>query len=262
VVLLIQNVQRGYCKNFSERTEPQKGVKDQMPRIIFHGHSCFEIKGRNANIIIDPFLSNNPISKTKPEDINNISAILVTHGHEDHLGDTIEIAERNNAQVVAPAELARYLTHKGVNAHRMHIGGAHNFSWGWVKLTLALHGSGLDDGKNIIYLGNPCGFFLNIDNKIIYHAGDTGLFSDMKIFRDILGGKEINVAMLPIGDNVVMGPEDALLATKWIEPKVVIPMHYDTFPILKQDAYLFQKNIESQTSTKAIVLSPGEAFTV
>jgi len=230
-----------------------------MPKITFHGQSCFEIEGTKGKIIIDPFLSDNPVAKIKPEELKDIKAILVTHGHKDHFGDTMKIARNCLAQVIAPAELARYLIARGIDAHRMHIGGSHRFDWGWVKLTQALHGSGFESGDTIIYMGSPCGFFLDIDGILIYHAGDTGLFGDMKIFKDLLGGRTIDLAMLPIGDNFVMGPDDALTAVKWIEPKNAIPMHYNTFPLIIQDGGLFKINVEKETSSKVIVLEPGES---
>ncbi len=233
-----------------------------MVKIIFHGHSCFEFHGKHGKIIVDPFLEGNPLATVNPTNIKEISAILLTHGHGDHLGDTIEIAKNNNAQVIAPYELASYLGMKGLDYHPMHIGGSHRFNWGWVKLTQALHGSGLVEENNIQYLGNPCGFLLEIDKLIIYHAGDTGLFGDMKILRDMLYGRAIDVALLPIGDNFVMGPEDALTSVKWIQPKVVIPMHYNTFPLIEQDANKFKRDVEKDTSSEVIIMEPGEVFEI
>lgn len=234
-----------------------------MAKITFHGHACFEIEGNGQKVLIDPFLNGNPLADTKPENITNIDAVLVSHGHADHVGDTVKIAQNNDAIVVAPFELASYLEKQGVKTHPMHIGGAHQFPFAWVKLVNALHGSAFVDENDIRPTGNPCGFMIEMDNVMIYHSGDTGLFGDMKLFKDyILHGRDIDVALIPIGDNFVMGPDDALVAVKWIAPKIVVPMHYNTFPVIEQNPEEFKKLVEDQTETECLIIKPGESFEI
>lgn len=226
-------------------------------KIIFHGHACFEVKTKDHSIIFDPFLTGNPKAVTSPDKIK-VEAILLTHGHGDHLGDTLEIAKKNDATIIAPNELAVYLQMLGAKVHPMHIGGAREFSFGKVKLTQALHGSAVIDDKGITYTGAPCGFIVQMEHKTIYHAGDTGLFGDME--HVIAKFNEIDVAMLPIGDNFVMGPDDAVIAANWLGAKVVIPMHYNTFEVIQQDGEEFKKKLESKTQAKAVIMEPGESF--
>jgi L-ascorbate metabolism protein UlaG (beta-lactamase superfamily) len=227
--------------------------------ITYHGHSCFEIETPKHRIVIDPFLSGNPLAKAKPEEIK-ADWILLTHGHDDHVGDTVDIAKRNQATVIAPHELAVWLGFQGVNAHGMSIGGGYAFDFGHVKMVNALHGSGFvkNEEQQIIYLGPPSGFVLTLEGKTIYHAGDTALYSDMKL---IGSGKEIDLALLPIGDNFTMGPEDALTAAEWIGAKHVIPMHYNTFPPIRQDAGAFVEKLHAK-GIGGSVLGVGETFTL
>lgn len=172
-------------------------------RITFHGQSCFEIHHEQTKLIIDPFLNGNPLAKATPEEIR-ADYILITHGHGDHVGDAVEIAQRNQATVIANFELANWFSFQGVQqVHPMHIGGSHVFDFGRVKLTPALHGSGFvdEEKKEIIYLGMPAGLLLEIGGRTIYHAGDTALFSDMKLIGRNNG---VDLALLPIGDNFTM----------------------------------------------------------
>ncbi|MBN1295637.1 metal-dependent hydrolase, partial [bacterium] len=175
--------------------------------IRYLGHSVVMIKADAVRLIVDPFLDGNPQATEKPSEID-VDVICVTHGHGDHVGDTVEIAKRTGALVIAPFELATYLDMKGCRVHPMHIGGAHMFDWGRVKLTPALHGSGfIEESGKIVYTGNPCGFLFTMEGKTIYHAGDTGLSAEM----DVIGRmNRIDVALLPIGDNFTMGPDDAV----------------------------------------------------
>lgn len=221
-------------------------------KLTFYGHACFIVEGAGTALIIDPFITGNPLAPASSETIK-VQYVLVSHGHGDHLGDAIEIARRNNATVISNFEIASHCQNQGVNAHPLHIGGGWNFPFGRVKLTPAFHGSSLPDGS---YGGNPCGFLIYMEGIKIYHAGDTGLTYEMKL----IGEEGVDIALLPIGDNFTMGPDDALRAVKLLEPKVVIPMHYDTFDVIKQDPYAFVRAVEKETKARGIVLKPGESF--
>ena len=198
-----------------------------MMKVAYHGHSVVTVDTGDHQLIFDPFITGNSLTDLKPEDVK-ADVILLTHGHNDHVGDTIEIAKRNNSLVVAPNELAVYLGWKGLNVHPMHIGGSHQFDFGKVKLTQAFHGSAYteEDSQKIVYTGMPAGILLTVEGRTIFHAGDTGLFSDMKLIGEL---NHIDLAFLPIGDNFTMGPEDAKLAAEWLRAKQVVPVHYSTF---------------------------------
>ncbi|MFA4885102.1 MAG: metal-dependent hydrolase [Desulfotomaculaceae bacterium] len=225
-------------------------------KITFLGHAGFLIEG-SKKIAIDPFLTGNPLAKTKVEDVK-ADLILVSHGHGDHIGDTIAIAKQSGGTVVSVFELATFCANKGVQAHGMHIGGSYTFDGVKIKLTPAWHGTGYGAGDGPLeYLGNPCGFIINLDGKTIYHSGDTGLFGDMELVGRL---SKIDLAMLPIGDNFTMGPEDALEAVKMLKPKMMIPMHYNTWPLIAQDPQKFKSEVESNTGSKVAVIAPGESL--
>ncbi|WDL95588.1 metal-dependent hydrolase [Alicyclobacillus sp. ALC3] len=226
-------------------------------KISYHGHACFTVEEGGHALIIDPFLSGNGKADLAPGDVK-VEAILLSHGHGDHVGDTEEIARANHATIIAPFELAMYFGRKGFNVHPMHLGGGHAFDFGHVKLTLAFHGSGIELDDHIEYAGNPCGFLITMGGKTFYHAGDTGLFGDMKIIGD---RNHIDVAALPIGDNFTMGPDDALLAAEWIGAKKVIPMHYNTFDLIAQDGQAFATAL-SDKGLEGVVLQPGGTLEV
>jgi len=226
-----------------------------MPELIYHGHACVEIHAAQVKLIIDPFLAGNPQADVAPGDVS-CDVILVTHGHGDHLGDTVEIASRTGALVVTTCEMATYLDNKGLNTHAMHIGGAHEFPWGQVKLTNAAHGGMIDAGEPGHYTF-PCGFMLTLDDRVIYHPGDTALISDMALYGRL---NDIDVAFLPIGDNYTMGPDDAIEAVRMLKPKRVVPMHYNTFELIEQDVELFAQSVEDQTETECLILIPGDCL--
>jgi L-ascorbate metabolism protein UlaG (beta-lactamase superfamily) len=224
-------------------------------RISWLSHACFLIEANQTRILIDPFVTDNPLAPVKA-DVVDADFILVSHGHGDHIGDTIGIAKRTGATVVSNYEIQNWVVNQGIeNAHPLHIGGGFDFDWGRVKLTIAHHGSALPDGS---YGGNPCGFLLTIQGKNIYHACDTGLFYDMKL----IGEEGIDLAILPIGDNFTMGPDDALRAVKLIDPRQVVPIHYDTFDVIKQDPQAWAVRVQEETSAKVTVMKPGDVLEI
>jgi L-ascorbate metabolism protein UlaG (beta-lactamase superfamily) len=225
-------------------------------RVTWLGHAALLIETGGHRVLIDPFFTGNPAATLKADEAQ-ADFILVSHGHGDHLGDTVPLAKRTGAQVIANYEIATWLEGQGVkNAHGMQHGGSHRFPFGRLKLTLAFHGSALPDGSNG---GNPCGFLITTnDGKVIYDAADTGLFGDMKL----LGEEGIDLAIVPIGDNYTMGPDDAVRAVKFLIPRKVLPIHYNTFPLIAQDAASWAERVKKETQTEPVVLKPGEAVEV
>lgn len=223
-------------------------------QISFHGHSVVKIKTNDKVILIDPFINGNSQTDLKVKS-ESPDVILLTHGHNDHVGDTVELAKKHDALVVAPNELADYLSWQGVRVHNMHIGGAYTFDFGTVKYTQAFHGSSyVTEDKQIIYTGMPGGILFTAEGKTIYHAGDTALFSDMKLIGE---RHPIDVAFVPIGDNFTMGPEDAATAVAFLKPKLAVPIHYNTFPVIEQNPTHFAKLVEG---TEVLIMSAGDVI--
>jgi len=225
-----------------------------MLKATFYGHSCVFATDGRYKIIIDPFITGNPQATVKADDVD-VDYILATHGHGDHLGDAVDISKRTGATIIAPNELATWVTQKGALAHNMHIGGAYNFEFGRVKLTIAHHGSAAGD-SGLEYTGNPCGFVFTMGGKTIYHTGDTGLFLDMKLIGEI---NKIDLMFLPIGDNFTMGIDDAVRAVEFVKPKVVVPIHYDTWPVIAADPGEFKKKLDGQ-GVKVEILKPNQSI--
>lgn len=223
-------------------------------KITYYGHATCSIELENGpKILIDPFFTDNPLTTVRNEDVH-CDYILATHGHNDHIGDLIPIAKKENALVIAIAELATWASFQGVKAHGMNIGGSFQFPFGKVKMVFAQHSSSFTQGENIIYLGEAAGFLLEIEGKTLYFAGDTAYFSDMKLLAPF----EIDLAFLPIGDNFTMGLKEAALCAKVIEAKKVVPIHYNTFPVIEQNPLQLKKYLPEE---KIIVLNSGDTMT-
>jgi len=226
-----------------------------IDKLTYYGHAAWGLETGGYRLLVDPFFNHNPASPVKAEEMT-ADYILITHGHGDHIGDTDIIAKNCDPLVISVAEIAGWLNKQGIRVHGQHLGGGHQYPFGYLKLTMALHGSELPDGT---YGGNPAGFLLTTKTeKKFYFAGDTGLFGDMRL----IGEEGVDVAVLPIGDNYTMGPDDALRAVKMLTPKVVIPMHYNTWDLIAQDVGAWAARVEAETETHTVVLQPGEALEV
>lgn len=223
--------------------------------LTYLSHSCFLLKTSTHRLIIDPFLTGNPLATTKASEIE-CDYILVSHGHEDHLGDAVEISQRTGATIIANFEVAMTCAKRGAaNIHPMNPGGAFDFPFGRVKMTVAHHSSSNQTPDGFLYLGNPCGILIRTEGQTIYHAGDTALFGDMKLIGEL---NSIDVALLPIGDNFTMGPEDAAIAAEFLHAELSIPMHFNTFDLIKVDPQRFVLNVEAN-GRRAKIMEIGES---
>lgn len=224
--------------------------------LSFHGQSTIYFEANGKKVIVDPFITGNGQSDLDANAIE-VDYIILTHGHGDHFGDTVELANRNNATVIGSAELGDYLTtNKNVeNVRPMNIGGKVEFEFGTVKFVQAFHSSSLTDDNGIpVYLGMPMGVIIEVEGKTIYHTGDTGLFSDMKLIAE---RHPVDVCFVPIGDNFTMGIDDASYAINtFIKPKITVPVHYDTFELIEQDPNEFKSAV---TVGEVQILKPGES---
>lgn len=226
-----------------------------MIKITYHGHSAFEIITGDHSILIDPFFTNNKNAKVNPAGVK-ADYIILSHAHGDHIGDSFEIAKNNDATIIAVHELSEYLISKGYKSHGMGIGGQRAFPFGKVKFTIAHHSSSLESEN--LYMGEPAGIILTIGDKTIYHAGDTGLFLDMKLIGEMFN---IDLALLPIGDNYTMGIDDAVKAVEFLNCKTVSPMHYGTFDVIDTNPEEFKRKVES-IGKKCVIMPYGEAITI
>jgi L-ascorbate metabolism protein UlaG (beta-lactamase superfamily) len=219
-------------------------------QIRFLGHACFELSDGSDTVLIDPFLSGNPKAAIAADDAA-ATTILLTHGHGDHIGDTVSIAKRTGAPVVAIVELAGELEEEGVQVHDPNLGGTVRFDWGSAKLVPAWHTSTTPKGT----VNTPAGLVVNFHDTLVYHLGDTCLFSDLQLV-----GKRapIDVALMCIGGHYTMDSTDAVEAAQLVGASTVIPCHYNTFPPIEADAAAFKSDVESATRSNVVVLEPGE----
>jgi L-ascorbate metabolism protein UlaG (beta-lactamase superfamily) len=224
-------------------------------KITWLGHSVFLFEAEKK-LLIDPFISGNPLAPCSPEELNP-DIIAVTHGHRDHLGDTIEIGKRTGCRIISVHEVANYIKSKGVFAEGMGKGGTVNVEGIKLTMTEALHSSSIDASGFSFDGGSPAGFIIRINDHSIYHAGDTGVFGDMQLIGELY---EPELALLPIGDKFTMGIKEATKAVELIQPKIVVPMHYNTFDVIIQDPLEFKQAVESKTNTKVIIMQPGQSI--
>ncbi len=218
--------------------------------IRFLGHACFELKAGGATVLVDPFLTGNPAAAVAADELEP-DVILLTHGHQDHFGDVVDIAKRTNATVVAITELADELSQQDLDVRDPNLGGTVAFDWGWVKLVPAFHTATSPSGTAHM----PAGLLIHIGDRLVYHLGDTALFSDLKLIAQ--RGDKVDLALVPIGGHYTMDRYDAVTAVGFIEPQQVIPCHYNTFPPVETDAEAFKSDVQNAGFSEVIVLDPG-----
>ena len=222
-----------------------------MIELKYNGHANILLKKDDMTILIDPFFTGNPVNKINPNEIQ-CNYILVSHAHFDHIGDAIEIAKRTGATIISTAEIATMVESQGCSAHAMNIGGKFNFEFGYVKVTQAIHSAGIEGGL-------ACGFVINFYGKTIYFAGDTALFGDMQLIGKM---NNIDYALLPIGGNFTMGIEEAIEAIKMLKPNIVIPIHYNTWPLIEESPHDFKKEVEKNCETKVLIVNFNESIDI
>lgn len=220
-------------------------------KLTYYGHSTFMLSNGETSIVFDPFFNGNTWEKAKPEDIK-CQYIFISHGHGDHYGDADLIGKANDALVISTAEVAHKAEEAGLRAHAMHLGGKHDFEFGSIRLTPAFHGAGIPGG-------HAAGVIVTFYGKTLYFAGDTAFFSDMQYLNRF---GQLDYALLPIGDNFTMGPEDALLAASLIKADVTIPIHYKTWPVIDEDPDAFVAELKAKHSQKGLVVEPGSTITL
>ena len=232
--------------------------------ITFHGHSCFELSDGGTTVLTDPFLKpNNPAAVATAEEVN-ADVIAVSHGHADHIADAVPVAKATGASAVAIVEVADWLGSNGIaEVSDPNLGGTVAFDWGWIKLVPAWHTNTIPGSEEApfsaekgVAVGTCAGLVINIGGVTVYHAGDTCLFSDMKLIAE---RNPPDVFLVPIGGHYTMDRHDAVLAAEWVGAATVIPMHFDTFPPIETDAAAFKAEVEAQTSSQVVVLAPGES---
>jgi len=226
-------------------------------KFTFVGHGTYLLEIGGKKIVVDPFFTSNPTTDIAADSVE-ADYILISHGHFDHIEDAVAMAKRTGATVIANFEIVGWLQKQGVaesQVHPQHIGGGFDYDFGRVKLTIAHHGSGLPDGS---YGGNPAGLLISAEGKNIYLACDTALFTEMKLYSEV----GIDLFVAPIGDNFTMGPDDALTAVHFVKPKVVVPCHYNTWPLIEQDGEAWGQRVEAETDTQAAILKPGESLNI
>lgn len=226
--------------------------------ITYLGHSCLLAESENGRVIIDPFLSGNPETKVQPKDIN-VDAVLITHGHMDHIGDGLEIARQNDCPVIVIDELGKALrsVDESIKIHPLSIGGGYEFPWGSVKLTLAFHGTGVEI-TDPAGSAPPVGFLLTMGGKTLYHAGDTSVFSDMKLIGEM---NDIHMAALPIGGNFTMNIDDSIIAAKMLNARSYMPIHFNTFDMIRQDVNDWAAKME-KNKLDYVILKNGDAYAI
>lgn len=229
-------------------------------KLTWLGHATFKITTPSGKVlIVDPWVDGNPACPKAAKKLTRVDTVLITHGHGDHIGDAVKIAKKFKPQMISIYETSLWLASKGVkNTTGMGKGGT--IKAGEIEVTMvnALHSSGIEDGKKMIYGGEPCGYIVRLPGGLrIYHAGDTAIFGDMKLIAELY---EPEVAMLPIGDYYTMGPREAAMAIRLLNVKHVVPMHYGTFPVLTGTPEELKKLTQDIAGLEIHALKPGESI--